>query len=68
MANEVIGFEIGQWKGLPNYQCKECPWSTLHIDAANEHYKTFHAPGAVKVPVTVPILDRFGNRIGEREA
>lgn len=33
---------VGQWKGLPNYECRDCPFSTLDLPVMEEHRKESH--------------------------
>jgi hypothetical protein len=33
---------VGQWSGLPNYECKECPFSTLDLPKIEEHIAKVH--------------------------
>lgn len=56
----------GEWKGLPRWYCKECPWDTLNgEEVAVEHVLVEHMgytpEAAVQVPQ--PAEDRFGNEL-----
>lgn len=53
----------GEWKGLPMWQCKLCPWSTLRSEQEMiEHIEACHMPKPVRwKKVKLPIVDRFGN-------
>lgn len=60
-------YDIGQWNGLPRYQCRLCQFDTLDEDAIKRHLEDRHWPRPVTQPVAVPLYDRFGNLISERE-
>lgn len=60
---EVI--EVGEWKGLPRYQCKLCPFDSLHRDVVVAHVLARHfpaqpRPGQAGTPL---LLDRYGNPV-----
>ncbi len=46
---EEAPWTIGQWKGLPNYECKLCPFSTLDLPVMEEHQEQKHAPEPASV-------------------
>lgn len=45
---DEIGWTVGSWNDLANFECKTCPFSTLDLDKMEEHQKLRHAP---EVPV-----------------
>ncbi len=45
------GFEVGKWKGLPQFSCKKCNFDTLDEDAMHEHIKDVHTPPKPKILV-----------------
>jgi hypothetical protein len=59
------GYETGQWKGIPRFQCKFCAFDTLHEDVIKEHIYDRHTEKPISKPVTVPLYDRFNNQIKE---
>lgn len=40
---EESRWTVGQWSGLPNYECKECPFSTLDLPLMEEHIVKVHS-------------------------
>ena len=61
-------FEMGQWKGLPRWQCKLCRFDTLEGEKAiREHLASVHFPPPVEREVVLPLVDRFGNPIIKTE-
>ncbi|MGE5553297.1 MAG: hypothetical protein ACM3XZ_05160 [Betaproteobacteria bacterium] len=60
-------YDLGQWNGLPQYRCRLCPFDTLDEAAMKRHIEERHTVRPATVPVEVPLLDRFGNPITERE-
>lgn len=56
-------YEVGQWKGMPRWQCKLCPWDTLEgEEVIRKHIVTTHmAPPPKEEPKQVLVADRFGN-------
>lgn len=40
------GYTIGSWgvTPLPNYECDDCPFSTLDLPVMEDHRKLRHAP------------------------
>lgn len=60
-------YTVGAWKGLPQYRCRHCPFDTLHEKTIRRHVIERHVARPARQPVTVPIYDRFGNLITERE-
>ena len=53
-------YTVGKWKGFDNYECKLCPFSTLHENVMKEHIFRKHGP---KPQASVQGRDRFGNMI-----
>jgi hypothetical protein len=53
-APAEIGYKVGQWAGKPQYQCKQCEFDTLDLDAMLEHLLAVHSVIAVDGPVTFP--------------
>ncbi|MCI0550519.1 MAG: hypothetical protein L0287_06165 [Anaerolineae bacterium] len=43
-----IGYTVGSWAGRPQYQCKECQFETLDLDAMLEHLLRVHSVIALK--------------------
>jgi len=63
-----LPYEAGTWNKLPRWQCKLCSWDTLEGEAAMlQHIMERHAPAPERVPLKVPLYDRYGNLIEERE-
>lgn len=58
---------VGRWNDLPNYQCLQCSFATTDLVVMERHIDERHAPPPTTVTVTVPIYDRFGNLVTERE-
>lgn len=56
-------YTIGQWKGLPRYQCNVCAFDTLHEDVIIEHVTQAHMAPPVQTRVVPGIVDRFGNPV-----
>ena len=52
---------IGQWSGLPNYECKACPFSTLDLPVMEEHQKERHSPKP-EAPVGAQSRKRYMRR------
>lgn len=60
-------YEIGEWKGMKQYKCLLCPFDTLHRDVIEKHIAERHTPKKEVKKLKVPIYDRFGNLVTERE-
>jgi len=60
-------YTVSRWKGLTQYRCRMCPFDTLDEKTIIRHIQERHAPKSERKPVVVPIYDRFGNLIRERE-
>lgn len=37
-----MGWKVGTWSGLPNYECTDCPFSTLVEDRIEDHVYSKH--------------------------
>jgi hypothetical protein len=37
-----MGWKVGTWSGLPNYECTDCPFSTLVEDRIEDHVYRKH--------------------------
>ena len=37
-------YTVGQWAGLPNYECRHCAYSTLVLAEIEQHQVEQHAP------------------------
>lgn len=59
-------FRTEKWKGMEKYVCTVCGADSLRREAMEEHYQREHETPK-REPVTVEILDRFGNPITEKE-
>jgi len=56
-------YTIGKWKDLPRYQCKLCPFDSLHEEVIIEHiWKAHYAPPESDAPKK-ELFDRFGNKL-----
>lgn len=66
MAEDL--YTIGEWKGLPNYKCRHCPFSTLDEAEIREHVLKRHAPRPPQRRVVPELVDRFGNPVTVLEA
>ncbi len=44
-------FDVGKWKGMPQYTCKKCNFDTLDEAAMHEHIKNVHTPPKPKILV-----------------
>jgi len=52
----------GYWKGLDQWQCQHCPWSTLESEAAMiDHIKIMHRPKTKTI--ALPLVDARGQVI-----
>lgn len=60
-------YSISQWNGLPNYECRHCPWSTLDSALIELHAYQQHRIRDAQRPIAIPLYDRFGNLIRESE-
>ncbi len=60
-------YAVGKWRGLKKYSCNLCPFDTLSETEIELHIKNVHTPKPERKPITVPILDRYGNLVNERE-
>ncbi len=60
------GYDVGQWKGRPQFRCLQCPFDSLQEQPMVEHVRSRHgsAPRPTR-PASVPLYDRFGNLIEE---
>jgi hypothetical protein len=64
---ENLPYNISQWNGINNYECKLCSWST--VDGENQildHYIRSHTAPVAQVNPNAPkplFLDRNGNPI-----
>ena len=66
-ATQPARYTVGKWHDLPVYQCTACPFDSLKREEAERHYEDRHVPKTQTKPVQVPVYDRFGNLITERE-
>ncbi len=60
-------WEMGQWNGLPRYQCRYCAFDSLEVETIARHYQERHAPPLPPPPPPRPLIfDRFGNPLEGR--
>lgn len=64
-AKEAVEWELGEWKGLPQWRCSLCPWDTLvGEEAMLKHIADVHTPKPPrKVVQWLPLVDRYGNQM-----
>jgi len=61
LGSPVQRYTVGKWHDLPNYQCTQCPFSTLDKAEMEEHWQKVHAPKPKPRRVVPQLVDRFGN-------
>lgn len=66
MSDDNGIYRVGQWSGLPNYECLFCPFATLNEQEAIEHFASRHGPQMQ--PVEQPsglvlVADKRGNEV-----
>ncbi len=66
-TNDLPSYTVGRWHEMECYQCLLCPFDTLDRPTIEAHIAERHMPAPARRPVTIPIYDRFGNLISERE-
>jgi len=66
-AEEHQQYTVGTWRGTSCYRCNLCAYDSLDESDIKEHILARHTPRPKIKPVTVPIYDRFGNLIGDKE-
>lgn len=55
-------YTVGEWNGLPQWQCRHCAWDTLDgVQAVMQHYVDRHVEAVPPKPVVVQLYDRWGN-------
>lgn len=60
---EDLKYTESKWHDLKRYQCKLCPFDSLHEDTIREHIREVHEAPPLKEPLKVDLHDRFGNKI-----
>lgn len=66
MPAEDLGYTVGTWKGMPRYQCNDCPFDSLNLLTILTHIEAHRAPPAPAAPQAIQVVDRWGNPV-ERE-
>lgn len=56
---EGVIYTTGDWKGLPNYECRFCGFATVNHQTALEHAAEFHAPPETEF-VNTGLVDKDG--------
>ena len=65
-ADLALPYTVGEWKGLPRWQCNLCPFDTLAgEEAILEHIYKVHMPPQQPERPQIIKVDRFGNPVGE---
>lgn len=59
---EETKWTVGQWGGLPNYECVDCPFSTLDLEKMVEHRNTVHSPAPEPAPESAEPRRRYMRR------
>lgn len=49
-----MGYRVAQWAGMPKYDCKQCAFDSLDLDAMLEHLIERHSVIAITEPVEQP--------------
>lgn len=62
----ALPYTVGEWKGLPRWQCNLCPFDTLAgEEAILEHIYKVHMPPQQPERPQILKADRFGNPVEE---
>lgn len=64
-APPEVPFELGTWKGLTQWRCRQCPWDTLNgAEAVLAHIQEVHQPPLrPPSPPLIAIADRWGHEV-----
>lgn len=61
-------YNEGKWAGLPNYECKQCPYKSLDKSKLLEHVATKHVPPPEpEKPTGVILLDQLPEKPPEKK-
>ncbi len=56
-------YRVGEWKGMPKYECAYCAFDALSKAAIEEHYQARHVPPPPPPKPHIPVYDRWGNEV-----
>lgn len=59
MTKKQAHYTVSLWRGMKNYECTLCAFSTLDQEVIEQHYLTQHAPP----PSPILLADASGREI-----
>lgn len=60
-------YSVGAWKGMPNYLCAHCPWSTLNEAEMVDHVASRHVEHITIHRVDTGLITESGAKIVREE-
>lgn len=61
------GYWTNEWRGIQKYNCVHCSFDSFDLTVMLDHLKQHHPPPSERVPVKVPLYNRYGKLITHKE-